>query len=87
MGGLSGQAIIANNPHYQRIAPWVRRYGAFAIFFLAAIPNPFFDLAGIAAGITRMPLWRFLLACWLGQLVKMLTLAYAGAASWRWLLH
>ncbi len=87
LGGLSGQAIIARQAHYQRIAPYVQRYGAFAIFLLAAIPNPFFDLAGIAAGAVHMPLGRFLFACWLGQLVKMFTLAYAGAISWQWLLH
>ncbi len=87
LGGLSGQAIISNSKQYRRIAPYIRRYGALAVFLLASIPNPFFDLAGIAAGIARMPVWRFLLACWAGQMVKMLTLAYAGAASWRWLLH
>ena len=32
------------------------RYGGLTTFVLAAIPNPFFDLAGMAAGALRMPL-------------------------------
>ncbi len=87
LGGLSGQGIVEDTRMYQRIAPYIRRYGAWGIFTLAAIPNPFFDLAGIAAGISRMPLGRFLLSCWLGQMVKMGLTAHLGSLSWHWLLH
>jgi uncharacterized membrane protein YdjX (TVP38/TMEM64 family) len=77
--------LIEDTELYRRIYPWVARYGGWAILLLAAIPNPFFDLVGLAAGILRIPLWRFLLFCWAGQLIKMTLFAYAGALSLPWI--
>jgi len=85
LAGFSGQGLLENSTTYVRIAPWVNRYGALAIFFFAALPNPFFDLAGIAAGMLKMPMRKFLPACWAGQTVKMLAFAFAGAGSVAWL--
>lgn len=85
LAGFSGRAVVERTNAYNRIAPWVQRYGAWAVLVMAAIPNPFFDLAGIAAGVSRMHLGRFLLFCWAGQMLKMLFFAYAGSASLEWL--
>jgi uncharacterized membrane protein YdjX (TVP38/TMEM64 family) len=85
MAGFSGQAVIQRTRIYTRIDAWVKKYGCWAILVLAAIPNPFFDLAGIAAGALKIPLWRFLLFCWIGQLIKMLLFAFAGYYSLTWL--
>jgi membrane protein DedA with SNARE-associated domain len=85
LAGFSGQAVVENTKAFERISPWVQKYGAWAIFFLSAIPNPLFDIAGIAAGISKMPLWKFLLFCWAGQIIKMALFAYAGAYSIDWL--
>jgi membrane protein YqaA with SNARE-associated domain len=85
LAGFSGQAIVENTQAYNRVSPWVQKYGVWAILVLAAIPNPFFDLAGIAAGIAKIPVWKFLLFCWIGQLIKMAMFAYAGAYSIDWL--
>jgi membrane protein DedA with SNARE-associated domain len=46
---------------------------------LSAIPNPFFDLAGVAAGALKMPPKRFLLWCWIGETLKMMMFALAGS--------
>jgi membrane protein YqaA with SNARE-associated domain len=59
----------------------MRRYGALTICVLATIPNPFFDLAGITAGILRFPVAWFLLCCWAGKTVKFLLIAFLGAQS------
>jgi len=85
LAGFSGQAIVENTQTYNRISPWVQKYGVWAILVLSAIPNPFFDLAGIAAGVAKIPVWKFLLFCWIGQLIKMAMFAYAGAYSIDWL--
>jgi membrane protein DedA with SNARE-associated domain len=85
LAGFGGQGIIENTPLYSRIHPWVMKYGGFAILVFAAIPNPFFDLAGVAAGVSKMPVWQFLLFCWLGQIIKMSLFAFAGAYSIGWL--
>jgi len=45
---------------YERTRPWIDKYGGWAILVLSAIPNPVFDVAGIAAGIAKMPLKTFL---------------------------
>jgi uncharacterized membrane protein YdjX (TVP38/TMEM64 family) len=66
---------------YDRIKPWVEKYGGWAILILSAIPNPFFDVAGIAAGIAKMPMRTFFISVWIGQLIKMTLFAYAGQAS------
>lgn len=86
LAGFSGQAVIERMDVYQRIHPWIQKYGGWTILVLSAIPNPFFDIAGIAAGIAKMPLWKFLLFCWLGQLIKMALFAYAGAYSIDWVM-
>jgi membrane protein YqaA with SNARE-associated domain len=85
MAGFSGQAVMENARVYERLLGWMRRYGGLTIIALAAIPNPFFDLAGIAAGVLRMPVGLFLLYTWIGKMIKMVLLAYGGAASIGWL--
>jgi membrane protein DedA with SNARE-associated domain len=59
----------------------MERHGGITILVLSVIPNPLFDLAGIAAGSLRYPLWRFFLVCWLGKTIKTTLVALAGAWS------
>lgn len=84
LAGYSGQAAVENTQTYHRLLPWVQKYGAWVILLLSAFPNPFFDAAGIAAGIAKIPVWQFLLACWVGVTIKTLIFAYAGAYSIDW---
>jgi membrane protein DedA with SNARE-associated domain len=81
LAGFSGQAVVERTDIYNRIKPWVDKYGGWAILVLSAIPNPFFDVAGIAAGMARMPLPTFLLFTGIGQLIKMTLFALAGHYS------
>lgn len=85
LAGWSGQAVVERMDIFERITPYIKKYGPFGIAILAAIPNPFFDLAGIAAGMLKMPFWRFFIAVWIGQIIKMLLFAYAGSLSLNWL--
>lgn len=81
LAGFSGQAVIERTDIYERIQPWVKKYGGWAILVLSALPNPFFDVAGIAAGIAKMPLRTFLIFTWVGQFIKMTSFALAGRYS------
>lgn len=81
LAGFSGQAVVERMDIYNRVKPWVDQYGGWAILVLSAIPNPFFDIAGIAAGIAKMPLQTFLLFAGVGQLIKMTAFALAGHYS------
>jgi len=49
------------------------------IFALAVVPNPAFDLVGIAAGALRMPVLSYLAAAATGKVIK--NVAIAGGAS------
>jgi len=85
LAGFSGQAVVERTDVYDRIKPWVDKYGGWAILVLSAIPNPVFDVAGIAAGIAKMPMKTFLFFVWIGQIIKMTLFAYAGRYSLEWL--
>jgi len=78
MAGYSGQALVDGNPTYDRLTRWMQRYGALTIFVLAIIPNPIFDLGGMAAGTLRFPLWKFLVSCTAGKVIKNVIFALAG---------
>jgi len=79
--GFSGQGVVQRADIYEKLTVWMQRNGPLTVFLLAAIPNPFFDMAGLVAGALKMPYLKFLLFCWCGQVVKMLFFAYAGATS------
>lgn len=79
MAGYGGSALASRSRYYAPVRRFVERYGLLAIFAFALIPNPLFDMAGIAAGTTRIPLWAFLAACGLGKTVRFILIAYLGA--------
>jgi len=84
--GYSGQAIISRQRVYTRLKGWVERWGMLTIFILSLVPFVF-DLAGIAAGVIRFPLWKFFLACWLGRTILYLVIAWGGVLGWEALLN
>jgi len=84
--GYSGQAIVSRQRVYTRLKGWVQRWGMLTIFILSVVPFVF-DLAGIAAGVIRFPLWKFFLACWLGRTILYLVIAWGGAMGWEALLN
>ena len=81
LAGFSGQAVIERVEIYERLTTWMKKNGSLTILVLAAIPNPFFDLAGVAAGSLKMHVVRFLFWCWIGEMIKMAIFAFAGARS------
>jgi membrane protein YqaA with SNARE-associated domain len=85
LAGYSGNIVIQNRARMQPLIPWMKKYGPWTILVLGFIPNPIFDLAGIAAGMLKMPVWKFLVFCMIGKILKMLLFAYAGSLSIPWL--
>ncbi len=79
--GFGGRAIIEDQKVYGRLQGWMAGRGDITIFFLSIVPNPFFDLAGIAAGTMGFPVWRFLLITWVGKTIKTTLVAWAGSQS------
>ena len=76
--GYGGRIATKETGIYARMVQWMKRWGNITIFVLALIPNPFFDVAGIAAGILRFPLWKFILLGAAGRIPKNILFAYIG---------
>ncbi|GAP14311.1 predicted membrane protein [Longilinea arvoryzae] len=85
LAGYSGQRVVTRSQWTDRLENWMRRYGDATVLVVAIIPNPLFDVVGILAGGLKMPIWRFLLWCWLGKTIKMLLFAYGGDVLSRFL--
>jgi membrane protein YqaA with SNARE-associated domain len=62
----------------KRIEELVNRYDVAAIFALAFIPNPLFDIAGVIAGGLKIAWWRFLVSCAAGRILRYVLLAAIG---------
>ena len=81
LAGYSGRGIAEKSRIYNRLVGWVKRWGAPAIFVFSVVPLVF-DLVGIAAGVLRVPFWKFMLACWLGR--TLLYVIIVLSAAWGW---
>lgn len=55
--------------------PW---RAALVLFAISAPPNPAFDVAGLLAGALGIPLWLFLVSVFLGRIIRMGLVAFAG---------
>ena len=73
-----------------RAAGWIdwmmERYGSMTLLVLSAIPNPFFEFAGITAGAVRMNFWRFIIAVGIGKTIRVLLLVTVGKALVDWII-
>lgn len=76
--GYSGRMAVPDTRNYEKVAGLMSKWGDLAIFLLAMIPNILFDLAGIAAGLLKYPLWKFFVIGTLGRLPKHILFAYLG---------
>ena len=74
--GRGGAAVIPTGKLYNRLEEFMRRRGMLAIFLLAAIPNPIFDIGGIIAGALHMKVWQFIIAAALGKALRLGVMAY-----------
>ncbi len=86
--GYGGSIIVQKRPEYRRIHGWMERHGTTTMFLMSVVPNPLFDIAGIAAGVVQMPVGRFFLAVLGGKVIKDIYLAGIGglgAAVFTWL--
>ena len=78
LAGYSGSGIVKSSKVYKKIESQVEKYGLWAILFLALIPNPLFDVAGVAAGALGIKWWKFLIAVTIGKTIRAIVFAYIG---------
>ena len=91
VGGMAA-SIIAREEDIKppgRLQPWVdavtrriswlmQKFGFLTLYALSAVPNVFFEVAGLTAGATRYSFARFMIAVVSGKITRGLLLAYIG---------
>ena len=79
--GLGGHTFLDRYPRYRLartvVERWMRRRGALLLLAVSIIPNPLFDLVGIAAGTVQYPFRRFMAVVFVGKVTKGLMVSYA----------
>lgn len=78
MAGYSGKVALQHRKFYTKLERWMQRRGPMVLVGFSALPNPFTDVAGVAAGAIRYPLWKFLVWMLVGKTIKGLLVAFAG---------
>jgi membrane protein YqaA with SNARE-associated domain len=75
--GATGRSILQRHRWYPRVHNWVQRRGAVVLFAMSVIPNPLFDIVGIAAGSIGYPLRKFIPVVFVSKSIKSTGIAFA----------
>ena len=70
LAGMSGKAVFDRNRFYLRFKNFFLRYAGLTIVLFSLIPNPLFDIMGVAAGSILYPVRKFLLLVFIGKTIK-----------------
>jgi membrane protein YqaA with SNARE-associated domain len=82
--GYGGGNALRNSKHgfvqrsYDRLMNLMERKASITLFILAAVVNPFFYPAALAAGALRYGIKKYFLICFVGKIIKGMTVVYAG---------
>jgi uncharacterized membrane protein YdjX (TVP38/TMEM64 family) len=79
--GYSGRGIMEKSERYNRLVSRIGRKGPLAVFVFSLVPFAF-DVVAIAAGALRVPLWQFVIACWLGRTILYVSVVTLVALGW-----
>jgi membrane protein YqaA with SNARE-associated domain len=80
-GSLGKRFVFAENaPGYDRLVGWMKKYGLWGIFIISLQPILPVDIAGLLAGASKLPVWKFLVPCWAAKFIKYLLACYLGPA-------
>ena len=74
--GFGGGSVVEKHRAYPKVKRWMEERGALVIFAVSVVPNPVFDIVGVAAGAVRYPPVRFFGIVLLGKVLKGVMVAY-----------
>lgn len=79
--GKSGKELFIRNHHkwYIFLKDIFKRYTDIIVLIFAFVPNPFFDVIGILAGVFTISPYRFFILLFTGRLLRDIILAYTGS--------
>ena len=86
MLGLSGRSFFERNRFYPRVHGWVTKRGGVILFLGAVIPNPLFDVIGVAAGSIGYPIKKFVVIVFVAKSIKSVSVAYACVWGIDWIM-
>jgi membrane protein YqaA with SNARE-associated domain len=70
LAGMGGKSFFERKRFYLRFKQLFLRYAGLTIVLFSIIPNPLFDIVGVAAGSILYPVRKFLLLVFIGKVVK-----------------
>ena len=70
LAGMGGKSFFEHNRFYLRFKNLFSRYAALTLLVGSSIPNPLFDVMGVAAGSILYPVRKFLLLVFIGKTLK-----------------
>lgn len=76
--GYSGGRLLDKRMLYERIKDWIRKRAFLTIMIMGLMPSPLFDVAGLAAGASRVPIRVFWPAVLIGKIIRGTAMATAG---------
>ncbi len=71
--GYGGRGVFENSRFrgvIDKLEGWMKRRGTLVLFVVSVIPNPLFDLVGVAAGGARYPVVKFFAVVFVGKTLK-----------------
>jgi len=76
--GMSGIQMLSKRRLYRRIRDWMKRRAFLTVFAMSLTPSVLFDVAGLVAGATRVPIRVFYPAMLVGKVLRGIVMATAG---------
>lgn len=76
--GIAYKRLVKSNS-FHFLQTYFDKGGFVTILIMALIPVPIFDFVGIIAGTVQYPLWKFVLATFIGRSIRNYLIAYSGA--------
>jgi membrane protein DedA with SNARE-associated domain len=87
--GRGGRRFLPGLRHYSvdeeasdkltfRFIDWAQRRGSIVVFIMSAMLNPVFAPMAIAMGALRFRVFKFVIMCVAGNLLKAMVISYAG---------
>jgi len=83
--GAHARPTLQSRRNYSLASRIMNRFGSVILLTATLLPISPGDFAGILAGISRYPLWKYVMYVGIGSVVKMTIMIYAATTSLVWL--
>ncbi|MDD4859894.1 MAG: VTT domain-containing protein [Dehalococcoidales bacterium] len=83
--GRNTKGLVAR--YYEKLLLLMEKRGSLTLFVLAAVINPFFYPAALAAGALRFGIRKYFIICFIGKTIKGMSIVYFGYWGVRELLQ